>query len=101
MGLKEDLLEMKKEVRSVKEQSLAMEMLSESKKANTKICVSFTIVLIIVAILWGGTVAYLIHTLNDIRTAERTTNTQEIEDVGTIENSNISNGDMYGEDKAN
>lgn len=101
MGLKEDLLEMKKEVRGVKEQSLAMEMLSESKKANTKICVSFTIVLIIIAILWGGTVAYLIHTLNDIGTAERTTNTQKIEDVGTIENSNISNGDMYGEDKAN
>ena len=51
MGLKEDILEMKKEYQEIKEQSLAMELLKDSKKANKRIAISFASVLILTLIL--------------------------------------------------
>jgi hypothetical protein len=50
--------------------------------------------------MWFATGCYLIYILNDIGTIEETS-TQEIKDVQTIENSNVTNGDMYGENKTN
>lgn len=94
MGLKEEVIEMKKEVKSMKEQSLAMEMLSDYKKANKR---QFTIILVILT-MWFITIGYLVYILNDIGVEE---STQEIQDVETIENSSITNGDIYGEDKTN
>ena len=94
MGLKEEVIEMKKEVKAVKEQSLAMELLSDYKKANKR---QFTIILVILT-MWFITIGYLVYILNDIGVEETT---QEIQDVETIENSNITNGDIYGEDKTN
>ena len=94
MGLKEEVIEMKKEVQEVKEQSLAMELLSDYKKANKR---QFIIILVIL-IMWFITIGYLVYVLNDIGTIETTTS-QEVSDVDTIENSNITNGDLYGEDK--
>ena len=96
MGLKEEVLEMKKEVQEVKEQSLALDILQDYKKANKR---QFIIILVILT-MWFITIGYLVYTLNDIGTTETTTS-QEIEDVNTIENSNITNGDIYGEDKTN
>lgn len=94
MGLKEEVIEMKKEVKAVKEQSLAMELLSDYKKANKR---QFTIILVILT-MWFITIGYLVYILNDIGVEE---STQEIQDVETIENSSITNGDIYGEDKTN
>ena len=78
----------------MKEQSFAMELLQDYKKANKRL---FIIIIIILA-MWFCTIGYLIYILNDIGTIETK---QEIEDVDKIENSNITNGDMYGEDKTN
>lgn len=80
----------------MEEKSLAMELIQDYKKANKR---QFIIILVIL-IMWFITIGYLVYTLNDIGTTETTTS-QEIEDVDTIENSNISNGDMYGENKTN
>lgn len=85
---------MKKEVEEVKEKSLAMEMLSDYKKTNKR---QFIIILVILT-MWFITIGYLVYVLNDIGVIETS---QEIQDVDTIENSNITNGDMYGEDKTN
>lgn len=62
MGLKEEVIEMKKEVKAVKEQSLAMELLSDYKKANKR---QFTIILVILT-MWFITIGYLVYILNDI-----------------------------------
>ena len=90
MGLKEEVIEMKKEVKTIKDQSLAMEILSDYKKANRR---QFIIILVILT-LWFITIGYLVYILNDIGVEETT---QEIQDVETIKNSNITNGDTYGE----
>lgn len=91
MKLKDDVLEMKKEVQEVKNQSFAMEILKDYKKANKR---QFIIILVILA-MWFATIGYLVYVLNDISSVETTT--QEVSDVDTIENSNVANGDIYGE----
>lgn len=78
------------------EKSFAMEILGDYKKVNKRLF----IILIIVLVMWFSTIGYLVYILNDIGTIEETS-TQEIQDVETIENSNITNGDIYGEDKTN
>lgn len=72
MGLKEEVIEMKKEVQEVKEQSLATELLSDYKKANKR---QFIIILVIL-IMWFITIGYLVYVINDIGVEETTT--QEI-----------------------
>lgn len=94
MSLRDEVLEMKKEVEAVKEQSLAMDLLKDYKKANKR---QFIIILVVLT-MWFITIGYLVYVLNDIGTIETT---QEIQDVNTIENSNITNGDSYGENKTN
>lgn len=76
-------------------ENLATELLSDAKKANKRM---FIIVLVVLA-MWFATIGYLVYVLNDIGTIE--TSTQEIEDVETIENTDVVNGDMYGENKTN
>jgi len=68
------------------------------------ICIAFSIILSLIIIFLALTIAYLIYTLNDIGTEETTiteTTTQEISDVGSIDNSYIINGDNYNKDKNN
>lgn len=69
MGLKEEVIEMKKEVKAVKEQSLAMELLSDYKKANKR---QFIIILVMLT-MWFVTIGYLVYVLNDIGVEETTT----------------------------
>lgn len=95
MGIKEDVLEMKKELNEVKEQSFAMELLSDYRKQNKR---QFIIILVIL-IMWFCTIGYLVYVLNDIGVEETTT--QEVSDVETINGSVVNNGDVYGENKAN
>ena len=81
MGLKEEVLEMKKEVQAVREQSFTMELLKDFKKQNKRL---FIIILVILT-MWFSTIGYLVYILNDIGVEETA---QEINDVDTIENSN-------------
>lgn len=68
------------------EKSLAMEMLEDYKKANKRLFV----IIITILIMWFLTIAYLVHTLNDIGSVEESI---EIQDVETIDNSHIKIGD--------
>lgn len=85
MGLKEEVKDIRKEVSEVKEikkQSIAREMLEDYKRQNKRLF----IILIIVLTMWFATGCYLVYILNDIGTIEETT-TQEV----TQDNSNGSN----------
>lgn len=84
MGLKEEVIEMKKEVKSMKEQSLAMELLGDYKKTNKR---QFIIILVILC-MWFITIGYLVYVLNDIGVEETTTT--------TVEQSNADNNNYIG-----
>lgn len=88
MGLKEEVLEMKKEVEEMQEHSFAMELLKDQKKQNKRM---FIIILVILG-MWFATIGYLIYVLNDIGVeTTTTTETVDIDDVDNIEHSHIHN----------
>lgn len=92
MGLKEEMLEMKKEVKEIQEESFATQILQDYKKVNKR---QFIVILVILA-MWFATIGYLIYVLNDIgvettTTTTSTTETIDIDDVDNIENSHIHN----------
>ena len=78
----------------MKEQSFALDLLRDYKRQNKR---QFIVILVILT-MWFVTIGYLVYVLNDIGVE---TTTQGISDVDTIENSNVTNGDIYGEDKTN
>ena len=82
MGIREEVLEMKKEVEEIQEQSLALEFLKDYKKQNKR---QFIIILVILGmftcLLW-----YTTWLLNDIGT--ETTSTTETYDMSTEEGNN-------------
>ena len=94
MSIKEDIKDMKKEVSEVKEikkQSLAREMLEDYKKQNKRLF----IILIVVLVMWFATGCYLVYILNDTGTIEETEITQDNKDgynnyIGN--NGDINNG---------
>ena len=70
MGLKEEMLELEKEVEEIQEHSFAMELLKDQKKQNKR---QFIIILVILG-MWFATIGYLVYVLNDIgTTTEETT----------------------------
>lgn len=73
----------------------ASEILRDYKRNNKRMF----IIILVLLVFWFLTIGYLVYVLNDIGTVETTT--QEIEDVETIENTDIVNGDMYGDSKTN
>lgn len=103
MGLRDEVIEMKKEVEAVKKESFAMELLKDSKNANKRICFSFTAVIMLMIIMYFVTVGLFLKHISDTGIEETTitTKTQELEDIDNISNANIVNGDMYGENKTN
>ena len=62
MGIREEMLEMKKEVEEIQEESYAMELLKDARKTNKR---QFIIILVILG-MWFATIGYLIYILNDI-----------------------------------
>lgn len=94
MGMREDIMAVRKDLEEVKEQSFASEILSDYKKANKR---QFVIILFILG-MFTALLSYTIYLLNDIGTIETTT--QEVNNIDSIGGSVI-NGDNYGEDKAN
>lgn len=66
MGLKDDVLDIKKEFQEVKNQSFAMDLLNDYKKQNKRLFV----IIIILIIAFMGLLAYTIFLLNDIGVEE-------------------------------
>lgn len=91
MSMRDDVMEIKKELEEVREESFAMELLRDYKKANKR---QFIIILVILT-MWFATIGYLVYILNDIGVIEETT--QEITDFDTINGNVVNNGDIYGE----
>ena len=85
MSMKDEVLELKKELEEVKEQSFAMELLKDFKKQNKRMF----IIWIITFLTLIGVTCYTIYLTSDIGVIEET---QTIENVETIENSSIKNG---------
>ena len=86
MSMKDEVLELKKELEEVKEESFAMELLKDQRKQNKR---QFVVILVILA-MWFATIGYLVYILNDIEYTEETIDIQEVE---TIDDSNIQIGD--------
>lgn len=86
MGLKDDVLAVKKELNEVKEKGFAMEILSDYKKTNKRMFVA----LVLILCMWFSTIGYLVYILNDIEYTEETIDIQEVE---TIDGSTIKIGD--------
>lgn len=86
MGIREDVLEMKKEVEEIQEQSFAMELLKDQKKQNKRM---FIIILVILG-MWFLTIGYLVYVLNDIGTE---TTTQEVTQENSSGNNNFIGND--------
>lgn len=105
MEIEENLEKLEKKV---EKQSLAMELLEYSKEQNgqlekankslIKANKSLIIVLIIVLILWFATIGIFIYYINTTG-YEEDYREQTVEDVDNITDSNLVNGDAYGENK--
>ena len=92
MNLKEEVLELEKEVKEIQEESFATQILKDYKRQSKR---QFIIILVILG-MWFATIGYLIYILNDIgvettTTTTSTTETIDIDDVDNIENSHIHN----------
>ena len=79
MGLKEEIEDMKKEVKDIQEHSFAMELLRDARKTNKR---QFIIILVILG-MFTCLLGYTIWLLNDINYVE----TSEVYDMNT-ENGN-------------
>jgi len=66
MGLKDDVLDIKKEFQEVKNQSFAMDLLNDYKKQNKR---QFVIIIILI-FAFMALLAYTIYLLNDIGVEE-------------------------------
>lgn len=99
MSIKDDLKEAKEEIQELKGQSLAMELLHQSKKTNQRIF----IVWLITFIAFIGLLGYTIYLLNDIGVE---TTAQEVSQENTDGTNNFvgNDGDIINgkaENKAN
>ena len=92
MSMKDEVLELKKELEEVREETFAMELLKDQRKQNKR---QFVVILVILA-MWFATIGYLVYILNDIGVIEETT-TQEVTDIDTVNGSIVNNGDINGE----
>lgn len=91
MGMREEVLEMKKEVEEIQEESFATQILQDYKKQNKR---QFIVILVILG-MWFATIGYLVYVLNDIGT--ETTTTTETYDMNTDNgNNNFIGGDNNG-----
>ena len=92
MSLREDMLEMKKEVEEVKQETFAMELLKDQRKQYKRLFIIWIITFLALICV----TCYTIWLLNDIGVIEETY-TQEVTDFETVDGNIINNGDIYGE----
>lgn len=88
MGIKEEVLELEKEVEEIQEHSFAMELLKDQKKQNRR---QFIIILVILG-MFTCLLGYTIYLLNDFGVSTET-DTIDIDNVEAIDNSHIKIGD--------
>ena len=69
MDIREEVLEMKKEVKEMQEESFATQILHDYKIQNKR---QFIVILVILG-MWFATIGYLIYILNDIGVKTTTT----------------------------
>lgn len=62
MDIREEVLELEKEVKEMQEESFATQILKDYKRQSKR---QFIIILVIL-IMWFATIGYLIYILNDI-----------------------------------
>ena len=91
MSMKEDVIEMKKELEEIRSEGCALSILSDYKKQSKR---QFIVILVILG-MWFATIGYLVYVLNDIGVVEETT--QEVTDFDTINGNVVNNGDVNGE----
>lgn len=87
--MRDEIMAVKKEledIKNIKEEGFAMEILKDYKKSNKRMFVA----LVIVLIMWFITIGYVVFLLNDIGTVEETI---DINEVDNIEGSTIKIGD--------
>ena len=85
--------------KKVEKQSFAMELLEMSKEQNRQLERAnkrLVGIIVFILILFGLTIGLFVHYINTTGFEEE--RTQEIEDIDDLSNSNIINGDVYGED---
>lgn len=90
MGIREEMLEMKKEVEEIQEHSFAMELLKDQKKQNKR---QFIVILVILG-MFTCLLGYTIWLLNDIGVSTETESI-DIDNVETIDNSHIKKCCIY------
>ena len=88
MSLRDDVERIEKRAKDLENKTYAMEILHDYKINQKRLF----IIWIITFIALIGVTCYTIWLLNDISSVE-TTSTQEIEDINTINNSSIKNGE--------
>ena len=96
MGLQEDINEIKNEVLDLQGKSLAMELLSDYKKANKRMFV----IIILILIMWFVSIGLFIYYINTTG-FETITETAETTDSGNAcVGDNCNNGEInYGKSK--
>ena len=62
MGMREDIMAVKKDLEEVKNESFATQILKDYKRQSKR---QFIVILVIL-IMWFATIGYLIYILNDI-----------------------------------
>ena len=82
MNIKDDLIKLQNKMEKLEEQSLAMEMYKDSKKANKRMALCYTIIIIVMFISQVIETVYLVHILNDINTVEETTTVAQENESG-------------------
>lgn len=95
MGIREEVLELEKEVKEMQEESFATQILKDYKRQSKR---QFIIILVILG-MFTCLLGYTIYLLNDIGTTTEETTTQEITDFDTINDNIVNKGDINGEDK--
>ena len=99
--LRDDIMAVKKQVKELKEQSFAMEILKDYKKSNKRL---FAIILVILS-MWFATIGAFIYYINTVD-YEEITETAEVENDSGNANACVgdscNNGEInYGEGKGN
>lgn len=88
MGIKEEVLELEKEVKEIQEESFATQILKDYKKQNKR---QFIVILVILG-MFTCLLSYTIWLLTDIGVSTET-DTIDIDNVDAIDNSHIKIGD--------
>ena len=66
MTLKEEVLELEKEVKEIQEESFATQILKDYKRQSKRQSKRQFIIILVILIMWLATIGYLIYILNEI-----------------------------------